>query len=88
MSRETNARISEWARWYHEQLSNGVLKDHANVENQIRFFKVAVDGCLELIARQAHDIQRLERANRPEIILPSGVKLHDPIRERESGEAA
>jgi hypothetical protein len=55
MSRDFEARLADWAVWYHEHVNDG-----GDVHRQVAFLKKAVDGTLELLAIAAQDIQDLE----------------------------
>lgn len=79
MSQVFVERLTEWALWYKEH-----ERDGGDVHMQIQFLKKAVDGCLELLACAAQDINDLE--GRPKEALgrrlwtPSGMAVQGDVR--------
>jgi len=73
LSREFEKRLGEWAIWYHEHKST--VRNSEDFEKVKDFTIRAIDGCLELLAMAAQDIQDLENARRPtvQIMVPRGV---------------
>lgn len=73
MSQGLEDRLAEWAVWFHENKRRIPAKD---VQKQNLFLLKAVDGCIEMLALAAKDIQELEsRSPRNKLWLPAGVEM-------------
>ena len=78
MSSELEDRLTEWALWFHE---NKKRIPPENLRKQNEFLSKAVDGCLELIAIAAKDIQTLERRDPlRKLWLPKGVTVEGDMK--------
>jgi hypothetical protein len=79
MSADFEERLAEWAVWYHANLPR--LPEH-DLRKQMDFMKKAVDGCIELLAIAAKDIQFLERRDPlKKLYLPKGVTINGSVKE-------
>lgn len=78
MSQRLERRIGEWAKWY--TYHRPYVERSGDLGQYARFYGVAIDGMFELLAESALRIQKLEKADRPEIVLPNGVVFHDAMR--------
>jgi hypothetical protein len=76
MSKQFEERLMEWGLWYHHNVR--LLPDH-DLRKQIDFLKRSVDGCLELLALAAKDIQQLEGTRR-QLWLPREVEIRGDVR--------
>ena len=71
MSAASEERLAEWALWFHENMHR---IPQGNLAKQNQFLLKAVDGCLEILAMQAKDIQLLERRDPlRKLWLPKGM---------------
>ena len=78
MSQQHIRRLQEWAVWYNYNVK---LLPENDMQKQIDFFKVAVDGCFECIARCMEDIKSLEDGQKAEIMwLPGGDRPNGAMR--------
>jgi hypothetical protein len=80
MSREFEQRLEDWALWFHENKDRG--RDY---DKERAFLHKAIDGCIELLAIAAKDIQDVEgRPKRSNLLFtPSGVSVRGDVRFRE-----
>lgn len=70
-------RAQDWIKWYMYHRSESM-----SLENRVEFQSKAIHGLMEMLARTIEELNRIESGhNRPQIILPTGLTLHDPIRE-------
>lgn len=80
MSWDSEQRLADWAKWYHEHENDG-----GDLAMQMAFMKKAVSGLYEICARQARDIQDLEGRPRESLgqplFLPGTIRMKgDPRR--------
>lgn len=73
MSADTEDRLRDWGIWFTE---NKNRIPEGNLEKKNQFLTIAIDGCVEVMAMLAADIQKLEqRHGRNKLWLPNSVKL-------------
>jgi hypothetical protein len=79
MSADFEERLGEWAVWY---CNNVPRLPEQDLRKQMDFMKKAVDGCFELLAMAAKDIQFLERRDPlKKLYLPKGVTINGSVKE-------
>ena len=70
-------RAQEWVKWY--MYHHGTTM---SIEKRVEFQQKCIQGLFEMLARTVDELARIEEGhNRPKIILPTGLRLDDPIRE-------
>jgi hypothetical protein len=71
-------RITEWALWYHQTV---MQVPRENVAKRLDHLQKSVDGCLELLALAAKDLQFLERRDPlRKLWLPAGMQMNGDVR--------
>lgn len=76
MDAEYLTRAQDWVKWYMYHRSTT-----KSLEMQVEFQGKAIHGLMEMLARTVEELARIEEGhNRPQIVLPTGLQLNDPIR--------
>lgn len=79
MSRESEQRLADWAKWFHEHRLDG-----GDVHKKIQFLEKSVDGLLEMVCRCLEDIRDLEGRPREalgrKLWTPSGMTVAGDVR--------
>lgn len=76
MEKQYVDRAQEWVKWYMYHRN-----DTMSVEARVEFQRKCIQGLFEMLARTIDEMARIEEGhNRPQIILPTGLMLNDPIR--------
>lgn len=82
MDSQLKKRLGEWLVWYnwnHAQLRN------AGLEQKVGFLDKCVQGLFELVVKVAEEGERIDlNRDKPQIILSTGIKFSDPIREKDA----
>lgn len=78
MSQEFEERLTDYFKWFRHHQSE--LHNTESIKPVVQFYGKALDGCLELLAIAAKDIQKLEHRERfihkpgSGLFLPPGVR--------------
>lgn len=76
MEQQYVSRADDWIKWYMHH-RNTTMSVEAKVEFQDR----CIRGLFEMLARTVDQLAIIEEGhNRPQIMLPTGLMLNDPIR--------
>lgn len=82
MNSDYKRSLEDWLKWYNYQHST--LRN-SSLENKVIFLDKCVRGLFELVALTADEVERNhQNRNVPQIVLPTGLRLLDPLRETES----
>lgn len=77
MEKQFVQRADDWIKWYMYNRNPNMP-----LEQKVAFQEKAIHGLMEMLARTIEELHRIEEGhNRPQIILPTGLMLNDPIRE-------
>lgn len=78
MSKETENRLEEIARWYYYNEKTIPVE---NLGKRMEFYQIAVSNLLELCVRQQEDIRRCEgRPKSTNLWLPDGMKMAGDVK--------
>lgn len=76
MEKQYTDRAQDWAKWYAYHRGTTM-----SLEKRVEFQDRAIRGLMEMMCRTVDQLAIIEEGhNRPNIILPTGLQLNDPIR--------
>lgn len=81
MDAQYTKRLQEWVKWY---MYHKTSMKNASLEKKVEFLEKSVHGLLELSALTYEEIARVDEGrDKPiQILLPTGVDFHEPIRSK------